>query len=72
MMIAMCVCLGEIFSSCFTNELLPSMQDLIDLRKDAWRPRRDVAGPKTIDQIHKEVAREAKAQQLQVNKLDDN
>ena len=41
-------------------------QDLIDLRKDSWRPRRDVAGPKTIDQIHKEVAQEAKKQQLQV------
>ena len=51
-----------------TNEFY-SLQDLIDLRKDQWRPRRDVAGPKTIDQIHKEVAREAKAQQLQVNMM---
>ena len=32
------------------------LQDLMDLRKNQWKPRRDVAGPKTIDQIHKEVS----------------
>jgi hypothetical protein len=27
------------------------LQDLVDLRKSQWKPRRDVAGPKTIDQV---------------------
>jgi len=40
------------------------IQDLIDLRKDDWKPRRDVAGPKTIDQIHKEVQQEKDKQKL--------
>ena len=31
------------------------LQDLQDLRNRNWVPRRDVAGPKTIDQIHAEV-----------------
>ena len=31
------------------------LQDLMDLRQNQWKPRRDVAGPKTIDQVHKEV-----------------
>ena len=39
------------------------------MRQANWIKRREDAGPKTIDQIHKEVAREAKAQQLQVIQL---
>jgi translation initiation factor 4G len=27
------------------------LQDLVDLRMSKWKPRRDVAGPKTIDQV---------------------
>jgi translation initiation factor 4G len=27
------------------------LKDVVDLRKSAWKPRRDVAGPKTIDQV---------------------
>jgi len=27
------------------------LQDLVDLRRSGWKPRRDVAGPKTIDQV---------------------
>lgn len=27
------------------------LQDLIDLRRNLWKPRRDVAGPKTIEQV---------------------
>ena len=27
------------------------LQDLVDLRNSRWKPRRDVAGPKTIDQV---------------------
>jgi translation initiation factor 4G len=41
------------------------LQDLIEVRLDNWKPRRDVAGPKTIDQIHKEVEREKNQQQLE-------
>ena len=39
--------------------------DLIDLRTRKWVPRRTVAGPKTLDQIHKDVEREKKSQQLE-------
>ena len=34
------------------------MQDVIELRQNGWRKRREDAGPKTIDQIHKEVEKE--------------
>ena len=27
------------------------LQDLVDLRKSRWIPRRETAGPKTIDQV---------------------
>ena len=27
------------------------LQDLVDLRRSQWKPRRDVAGPKTIEQV---------------------
>lgn len=40
------------------------LQDLVDLRKSFWKPRRDVAGPKTIDQIHEEAEQEKTKQQL--------
>lgn len=29
------------------------LQDLVDLRKNNWKPRREAAGPKTIDQVCK-------------------
>ena len=34
------------------------IQDVIDLRKSNWIPRREKAGPKTLDQIHKEVEKD--------------
>lgn len=34
------------------------MQDVIELKQNGWRKRREDAGPKTIDQIHKEVQKE--------------
>ncbi|XP_044751376.1 eukaryotic translation initiation factor 4 gamma 3-like isoform X2 [Coccinella septempunctata] len=34
------------------------LQDVIDLRKNKWVPRRQDAGPKTIDQIARDVATE--------------
>merc|ERR1719225_400603 len=40
------------------------IQDVIDLRKSNWIPRREKAGPKTLDQIHKEVEKEKTQQQL--------
>jgi hypothetical protein len=27
------------------------LQDVVDLRKNKWKPRRETAGPKTIDQV---------------------
>ena len=34
------------------------LQDVIDLRRNSWKPRREKAGPKTIEQIHREAERE--------------
>ena len=41
------------------------MQDVIELRQNGWKKRREDAGPKTIDQIHKEVEKEQMEQKLQ-------
>ena len=40
------------------------IQDVIDLRNSKWIPRREKAGPKTLDQIHKEVEKEKTQQQV--------
>ena len=42
------------------------MQDVVDLRDNGWVPRREDNNPKTIDQIHKEAADEAKKAQLRI------
>merc|ERR1719282_626956 len=34
------------------------MQDVIELQRNDWKKRREDAGPKTIDQIHKEAEKE--------------
>ena len=34
------------------------IQDVIDLRRRNWIPRRDENAPKTIDQIHKDAQKE--------------
>jgi len=41
-----------------------ALKDLLDLRRSGWKARREVAGPKTIDQIHKEAAQAEKDSQL--------
>ncbi|XP_063772684.1 eukaryotic translation initiation factor 4 gamma 1 isoform X3 [Pseudophryne corroboree] len=45
------------------------LQDLIDLRLCNWIPRRADAGPKTIDQIHKEAEMEKQREQVKVQQL---
>ncbi|XP_053379565.1 eukaryotic translation initiation factor 4 gamma 1-like isoform X2 [Mercenaria mercenaria] len=40
------------------------LQDVMDLRTNKWIPRRVDNNPKTIDQIHKEVAQEAQEKAL--------
>ncbi|XP_041751874.1 eukaryotic translation initiation factor 4 gamma 1a isoform X2 [Coregonus clupeaformis] len=42
------------------------LQDVIDLRRSGWVPRRGEQGPKTIDQIHKEAEQEEQMQQIKV------
>ena len=42
------------------------MQDIVDLRKNDWVPRREDNNPKTIDQIHKEEAEKAKKTQIMI------
>ncbi|XP_056018647.1 eukaryotic translation initiation factor 4 gamma 3-like isoform X6 [Ostrea edulis] len=40
------------------------LQDVIDLRKCKWVPRRDENNPKTLDQIHKEAQKEEQERQI--------
>uniref|UniRef100_A0A4W5RK09 Eukaryotic translation initiation factor 4 gamma, 1a n=1 Tax=Hucho hucho TaxID=62062 RepID=A0A4W5RK09_9TELE len=42
------------------------LQDVIDLRRSGWVPRRGEQGPKTIDQIHKDAEQEEQMQQIKV------
>ncbi|XP_049319894.1 titin-like [Astyanax mexicanus] len=42
------------------------LQDLLDMRRNKWVPRRADLGPKTIDQIHKEAALEENGSQNKV------
>ncbi|KAL9970594.1 hypothetical protein ACROYT_G022998 [Oculina patagonica] len=42
------------------------MQDIVELRKKDWVPRREDNNPKTIDQIHKEAAEKAKKTQMMI------
>nr|XP_020451380.1 eukaryotic translation initiation factor 4 gamma 1-like isoform X3 [Monopterus albus] len=42
------------------------LQDVLDLRKNNWVPRRGDLGPKTIDQIHKEAEMEQHREQIKV------
>jgi hypothetical protein len=41
------------------------MQDVLDLRLSGWKARREVAGPKTIDQIHADIKKEQLNAKLQ-------
>ena len=40
------------------------MQDIVDLRNNDWMPLREDNNPKTIEQIHKEAADQAKKTQM--------
>ena len=42
------------------------MQDIVDLRNNDWVPRREDNNPKTIDQIHKGAADQAKKTQMMI------
>uniref|UniRef100_A0A7N6AW05 Eukaryotic translation initiation factor 4 gamma, 1a n=1 Tax=Anabas testudineus TaxID=64144 RepID=A0A7N6AW05_ANATE len=42
------------------------LQDVLDLRRSNWVPRRGDQGPKTIDQIHKEAEMEEHREQIKV------
>uniref|UniRef100_A0A672QX93 Eukaryotic translation initiation factor 4 gamma 1-like n=1 Tax=Sinocyclocheilus grahami TaxID=75366 RepID=A0A672QX93_SINGR len=42
------------------------LQDVLDLRKNNWVPRRGDQGPKTIDQIHKEAELEEHREHIKV------
>ncbi|KAI9563837.1 hypothetical protein GHT06_011303 [Daphnia sinensis] len=43
------------------------IQDVVDLRKTGWKPRRAENGPKTIEEIHKEFNHELEGQQNQLS-----
>ncbi|KZS12035.1 Eukaryotic translation initiation factor 4G-like protein [Daphnia magna] len=42
------------------------IQDVVDLRKTGWKPRRVEIGPRTIEEIHKEMNQELEGQQKQL------
>jgi len=40
----------------FKNLLLfHFVQDLVELRQNAWKPRRQASGPKTIEEVHRDA-----------------
>ncbi|AWP04062.1 putative eukaryotic translation initiation factor 4 gamma 1-like [Scophthalmus maximus] len=45
------------------------LQDILDVRRNNWVPRRGDQGPKTIDQIHKEAEMEEVREQSKVQQL---
>ncbi|XP_031823954.1 eukaryotic translation initiation factor 4 gamma 1 isoform X7 [Sarcophilus harrisii] len=45
------------------------LQDVLDLRRSSWVPRRGDQGPKTIDQIHKEAEMEEHREHIKVQQL---
>ncbi|XP_045706781.1 eukaryotic translation initiation factor 4 gamma 1 isoform X1 [Phyllostomus hastatus] len=45
------------------------LQDVLDLRRSNWVPRRGDQGPKTIDQIHKEAEMEEHREHIKVQQL---
>eukprot|EP00094_Tigriopus_californicus_P006294 TCALIF_06059-PB protein Name:"Similar to Eif4g3 Eukaryotic translation initiation factor 4 gamma 3 (Mus musculus)" AED:0.10 eAED:0.14 QI:762/0.68/0.76/0.88/0.87/0.88/17/1203/1801 len=47
-----------------TSRVRFMLQDLLDLRQSKWKPRREAAGPKTIDEIHQDAEREKKLENL--------
>ncbi|KAK8946137.1 Eukaryotic translation initiation factor 4G [Platanthera guangdongensis] len=56
-----------------TNQKLSSrlrfmLKDTIDLRKNKWRQRRKVEGPKKIEDVHKDAAQERQAQTSKVGR----
>uniref|UniRef100_A0A3B3CJC5 Eukaryotic translation initiation factor 4 gamma 1 n=1 Tax=Oryzias melastigma TaxID=30732 RepID=A0A3B3CJC5_ORYME len=50
-----------------TSRIRFMLQDVLDLRRNNWVPRRGDQGPKTIDQIHKEAELEEHREQMKVH-----
>uniref|UniRef100_A0A672ZR59 Eukaryotic translation initiation factor 4 gamma 1 n=1 Tax=Sphaeramia orbicularis TaxID=375764 RepID=A0A672ZR59_9TELE len=49
-----------------TSRIRFMLQDVLDLRRNNWVPRRGDQGPKTIDQIHKDAEMEEHREQMKV------
>ncbi|XP_034023700.1 eukaryotic translation initiation factor 4 gamma 1-like isoform X2 [Thalassophryne amazonica] len=49
-----------------TSRIRFMLQDVLDLKRNNWVPRRGDQGPKTIDQIHKEAELEEHREQMKV------
>ncbi|CAI9786057.1 unnamed protein product [Fraxinus pennsylvanica] len=48
------------------------LKDSIDLRKNKWRQRRKVEGPKKIDEVHRDAAQERQAQASRLARAPSN
>lgn len=50
-----------------SNRIRFMIQDVMDLRRNNWKPRREDNNPKTIDEIHKDVKKEREEQERELN-----
>nr|CAH0099116.1 unnamed protein product [Daphnia galeata] len=50
-----------------SNRIRFMIEDVVNLRKRRWKPRREDNNPKTIDQIHREVHKEREEQKRELN-----
>ena len=53
---------GIVTNHALSNGTRSKIKSVINLRKNQWKPRREVNKPKTIEQIHEEVIREREKQ----------
>jgi translation initiation factor 4G len=49
-----------------SNRIRFMIQDVMDLRRNQWKPRREDNNPKTIEQIHKDAERERTEQEQEL------
>jgi translation initiation factor 4G len=51
------------------NVICHIIQDVIELRENKWKPRRDTNAPKTIDEVRKDAYRQEMEEKRQISNL---
>jgi hypothetical protein len=46
-----------------------AIMDVVELRQNKWKPRRDTSGPKTIDEVHRDALLQEMEEKRQINNL---